>query len=130
MHGSQDSYDQTPVETWAIDDAWQEWLESNEPPNVTVPWVLDIEPLAQSSRPRVTAMTNTECLISGCSCASEKARVALHMTSSTARYFTCAKCNAVRTETVFFAVKLMANKSSTTEVMFNSHAGTGRNELC
>ncbi|KAL3158580.1 hypothetical protein ABBQ38_010798 [Trebouxia sp. C0009 RCD-2024] len=87
MDGSQDSYDQVPVETWATEDAWQEWLETNEPANVTVPWVLDIEPLEQLSLPqRVTALTNIECLITSCSCASDKARVALHMTSSTARY--------------------------------------------
>ena len=81
------SYEQVPVQTWREPGAWLEWLEASTVNDVPFPWVLDIGVL--DSLPlleRKSALQNIDNLIASCKDASDQARVALHLTSTTARY--------------------------------------------
>lgn len=87
MHTSQGLYEQVPVQLWTHGGASAEWLENNELAAVTVPWVLNIDPVEALPLPqRVVALRNINSLVTSCSNVSNKARVALYLTSNTARY--------------------------------------------
>lgn len=87
MRNSQDSYPQVPEEAWSHAGAFEGWLQTNEPAGITVHYVLSVEPLENLlPMDRMTALENIDRLVASCSETRGQARVALHLTESTARY--------------------------------------------